>query len=295
MIQVGQQILCRGIAPGGFFGQHALKNAFQGRGNVRIEIVSRRVLFAANAVRGDGKTIRAERVASRKGFVEHDAQGKDIRAAVGVLPQQNLRCHVGGGSVDNSRRIGGQVIIIIIVRDLFGHAEVQNLDLPGGREHDIFGLDVAVDQAAFIGRGQSFGALARDAEKFLELHGAGQSLTQSFPVHVLHEEKDFIAGLDHVVHGGNLGLVAHANCALSLLDQAPAVDSIVTQGRRKSFEGDRALQAGILGAIDFAHAAHTEAVLNDEAVGNRTRQGIPGKISLRDHRYGLRHTIPGWR
>ena len=60
----------------------------------------------------------------------------------------------------------------------FGYTEVQNFHLTLIGEHDVFRLDVAVNDAMLVGGHQRFGALDGDGEEFVQRQTMAQTLAQ---------------------------------------------------------------------------------------------------------------------
>src|SRR5258706_2049013 len=160
-------------------------------------------------------------------LVENNTQGKDVGAAVDRLLQQDFRRHVSRRSAERPSAVDGRVILR--AENLFSHAKIQNLDLPGGRKHDVFRLDIPVEDAAIMGGNKSFSALTRDMQKFLELNGPRQALPQRLPFHELHDEKELVLRLQEIVDRSHTRLIAHLRRALRFLHETAAVQRIVAQ------------------------------------------------------------------
>ena len=100
-------------------------------------VFGNRFVVAGKFLRDDRFDFSFERSYPADHFIEHDAQGEDIAAmgdhAVVVL----FRAHV----IDRSEGRGG------LLSACQGNAEVHEFDRAGRGDHDIFGLDVFVDNA----------------------------------------------------------------------------------------------------------------------------------------------------
>ena len=82
---------------------------------------------------------------TRNRFVANNSQRVDIAGGGGVVAERLLRRDVLGGAhhhagLRDRRRVDG-----------LGDAEVGELHLPGGRDQDVAGFDVAVDQPGGVG------------------------------------------------------------------------------------------------------------------------------------------------
>src|SRR5208282_7204 len=117
---------------------------------------------------GGGQAFAAERLIATEHFVEDQAKGEEIGASVVGLLQQDLRSHVGGSAAGGGhglQTLGG--FVGIAAPGTAGDAEVENLYPIAGGDHDVLGLDVAVDDAFLVSGLQAFAALSSNGEKFL--------------------------------------------------------------------------------------------------------------------------------
>ena len=80
-------------------------------------------------------------------FVEDAAERVDIRAGIGRFAFPLLRRHVGGRA--HHHAAGGDRFILA----RFRQSEIQNLDA-GFRDHDVAGLEIAVNDALAVRLGQ---------------------------------------------------------------------------------------------------------------------------------------------
>ena len=115
--------------------------------------------------------VAVERPRAGDHLVEHDAEGEDVRAVVDGAPLGLLGRHVGGGAEDHA--LHGQCASVVsrltsgpgagLLAQL-GETEVEDLDVLVVGDHDVAGLEVAVDQATLVGRPERLGDLHPDAE-----------------------------------------------------------------------------------------------------------------------------------
>ena len=69
--------------------------------------------------------------------------------------------------------------------------------------------------------------------------------------------------LEDVVKGSNVG-IAEAGSAFGLLEKTKPVERVGAQRGSETLEGDGALEFGVLGAVDLAHATFSEPVADAE-------------------------------
>ncbi len=127
----------------------------------------------------------------------------DVGAAVGRLPPGLLRRHVGGGAQQRARlsraqRQGGGVRQLgtgLRARGAVGisgprQAEVEDLHLPLGGDHHIRRLEVAMDQAAIVGRFEAARDLVKQVDGPVDRQWAAlQNLGQCFALDQFHDQE----------------------------------------------------------------------------------------------------------
>ena len=99
-------------------------------------------------------------------FIKNHAQREHIRSSIRRFFQKDFWRHIGRGTRHRSGAI--HCGTLVGAWQVFGDAKVQDFHLTRGSEHDIFWLNVAVNDAAFVGRGQCVHALGGDVEEFLQ-------------------------------------------------------------------------------------------------------------------------------
>ncbi len=155
-----------------------------------------------------------------------------------------------------------------VVGGLLGESEVEQLDLTGmgagAGEHDVFRLDVAVEDAFVVRGGEGGGGFGGDAAELGLGDGAGEPGAEGFALDVLHDEVDFAGVGEDVVDGGDAGMVERGG-ALALVEEALAVG--FGGGALGALDGDETAEGGVARAEDLAHAAGAEAGFDVEAAG----------------------------
>jgi hypothetical protein len=214
---------------------------------------------------------RMEGVVAAEHLVEDDAEGEDVGTAVGGLAVEDFRRHVLRGACKHTGHSEGGGGLLRVVDGLLGEAEVEKLHLtgmrPGGGKHDVFRLDVAVEDALVMRGGESGGCLDGDAAKLLGGHGARQAGAEGFALDVLHDKPGFAAFGEDIVDGGDAGMVESGG-ALAFVKKAAALG--FGGGALGVLERDEAAEGRVLRAVDLAHAAGTEAGFDVKAAREDT-------------------------
>ena len=103
-----------------------------------------------------------KRASTREHLVEHTAEGEDIGAGVDWVAAQLLGRHVAHGAEEGAGGgVAGEGGGFVLVGDLgledLGEPEVEDLDPVVGGEEDVVGLEIAVDDVAAVGGGETVG------------------------------------------------------------------------------------------------------------------------------------------
>ncbi len=149
------------------------------------------------------------------------------------------------------------------VGDRPGDAEVHDLDLAGAAEHDVAGLDVAVDDPVPVRvverRQRALGDLdgALRGEPVAGLH----QLAQRRAVDVLHDDvgdrHTGHVGLAGVVHGDDVRVVQRRG-GVRLTAEAGHERGVPGEVRAQQLDRDAAAQAQVAALVDLGHAATTD-------------------------------------
>ena len=136
-------------------------------------------------------------------------------------------------------------------------AEVEERGARPG-EHDVGGLQVAVDDAALVGGVEALGDLHGDLERRGERQGAAEDpLGERLALQVLHDQEGRAVVLADVEQGADARVGERRQGARLALEARPAV-GVRGQGGRQHLDGDGAVETGIPGAIDLAHPARAD-------------------------------------
>jgi hypothetical protein len=219
----------------------------------RVDVVVQYLEFAA----------RGERDIGGKQFVERDAEGVNIGTDVDALAFDLLGRHV-----ENSAHLRAGASEVVGGRGYFGDTEIHDLDDARAIEHEIAGLDIAMDDAHAVGGADAEERLPEERDGFLRRDGAAaiDELLKRVAFDVLHDH-DGIALVDEKgVERGDVGVV---QVGLGAGFGAEALDDggIAREVGVEDFDRDGAVEVGFEGAVDGAHAAFADLRL-DQIVFN---------------------------
>ena len=117
-----------------------------------------------------------ERPTPRQHFVDHHAQGEDVGAVVDRLPADLLGRHVAHGAEDDAHlgeRVGhGRGLLGLWCADEFRHAEVEDFHAAIAGEEEVLRLQIAMDDATLVRRGESARDLHGVVDRLAFRHGA---------------------------------------------------------------------------------------------------------------------------
>jgi hypothetical protein len=156
-----------------------------------------------------------EQVPQRGAHAEHVGP----RVHLGRPPQRQLGRHEGGSAEEDASRRGGHAGLVLNA----GDAEVEHLEHPFGREKQIVGFDVPVDDPAGVGRGEHIEELVAEGEHLATGQATAEALRaslQGLPAQQLHhEERRAVLG-DVVVEHAHGARVEHGVGDVTLAQEA---------------------------------------------------------------------------
>ena len=227
----------------------------QGRGRLGAELVEQHPRRLGDEGRAPGE------------HLPHDqAEGVEVRAGPERLGVDLLGAHV----LEGPDAVGG--VAGDRLHDL-GDTEVHDLDPPVGEQHDVLGLEVAVDDRR-LGpvrgreRGGDLPGDRRDeipGQRALAVHPRAQGLA----VEVLEGHDQLAVGLGAVEAADDVGVV-EAGEDRHLVDEGPPPGLAPGQLAAQDLERDPALGQALLGLVDLAHPALAEQPV-DQEVADRPR------------------------
>ena len=142
-------------------------------------------------------------------FVQHDAEGPDVRTAIGWFAAELLRSHVrqGAGDLLRTGKACGDSQIAFGVDELC-QSEIEDLETPVGGQAKIGWFQVAMDDALRVSGAQPLRKLQTQAHHFLRAQRARrQLLVQRVACDVLRDQEvGFVGGIE-IVDGSDVGMV----------------------------------------------------------------------------------------
>ncbi len=149
-------------------------------------------------------------------FVGNDGERELIRASIHSVPLHLLRRHVVRSAHHDSA-------LRHLLRKNFGNAEVGDFGEGAFVDQDIGGLDIAVNDAFFVGVVEREGDLAQNGKHALGKQGlrAVQDLFKRRTIDELHEDIGQAVLFGNIVDGDDIGMGEDAG-RLGLAEQALA-------------------------------------------------------------------------
>ena len=141
-----------------------------------------------------------------------------------------------------------------------GQAEIEDLDAAARRlQPDVGRLDVAVNQAALVGRRQTFGDLPADAQRLGQGQRpfAAQPRLQRLAQQQPHDEVGDAAILADLIDGDDV-VVLDGGGSSGLAEKALAVGGPGGDARQHGLDRHGAQQDGVVALKHHAHAAGAE-------------------------------------
>ena len=235
-------------------------------------------------------------------LVQHRPERKNVRASVERATFSLFRRNISDGAEDHSflgrRADGTDDSIGVSVRlgdgvDL-GESEIENLDRPLRRDHDVRWLQVAMDDAGGVRGGERVGDLRAILEHVAQPQPlASNQLGQGAAGDVLHRDETgslaVLLATINFVNRNNIGMIEGGSGA-GFLDKPSLAIRIGHSGRRQNLDRDFAPQTRIDGAIDYSHPTGANLLFNPVRTNglflHRTHTKLPYPASVLRH-HGL--------
>ncbi len=241
-------------------------------GRLRIQVLRiGRQLGLVLEGEGEGR-VRGERQAPRDHLEEDDAEGVDVRAAVGFQALDLLGRHVFGRADDAP--LGRDPAH----PDGPGDPEVEDLGVPLLVDHDVAGLEVAVDDARVVGLAQAAADLLGDGHDRgdVEPPRTADEALEVLPGDVLERDVMEALVLAQVVHPADVA-VGDPVGQLDLVDEALERPRVLGDVGTDELDGHFLVRLRVEGTIDAAHAAPSQEL--DDLIAlpeDRTGREMPG-------------------
>ncbi len=259
---VAREVARRGVALLRVLLHAPLDDPAEGRRNARVQLGDGLRLFPDDRGERLRRRPALERALARGHLVEHGAERELVRTEVELLAAGLLRRHVADRAEHGAdlRRLGGREVrgfLLLRLQEL-GEAEVEDLDRPVLRDHDVFGLQVPVNDPGLVRLGEAVGHLVGEVEQALGRQRPGmEHLAQRLAVDELHRDVDRgLVGAD-VVDRDDVRVVQGGGRARLLLETLAAID-VRGELRREDLDGHVAPEARIARAIDLSHPSRAE-------------------------------------
>ena len=162
------QIGCRLKALLGPFLEATADDGGEGRRQFPQLAVELRRLRVQNGVHGFDAGGSLERAASGEHFVKHGAEAENVGAWVDGFGSHLFGRHVSGRA-KHGARLGERHGCGVFARcswSLFSQPEIEDLHLARARDHDIFGLEIAVHDPECVRRSHAIRNLAGEIDGF---------------------------------------------------------------------------------------------------------------------------------
>ena len=131
-------------------------------------------------------------------------------------------------------------------------------------DHQVLGLDVAMDDSRFVRRGEAGGGLCDEIERPAHFDRAGlEQLAKRLPVDVLHRDEVAVLRDADVVDRDDLRMVERGNRPRLLREPAPDL-RVGEESLREELQRDLPTERRVFRQEDLAHPAGAELPKNTE-------------------------------
>jgi hypothetical protein len=259
--QLAREVDGRGVSVLGVLLETAIDDPAERRGNLRVQLLDRRRLGVDDGRQRLDRRLFLEGPLAGRHLVKDRAARELVaaevdRAALGLLGRHVAdRAHQHAGARRGLRRRvrREQRVGLVQLRE----AEVEDLDEVVARDHQVLGLQVAVDDPDAVGARESFRCLRGEAERPLREHRPRvQQRAQRVALDQLHRDVGDAVALADVVDRDDVRVVERAGRARFGLE-SPQPVRIFADSFRKNLQRHLAAQQQVARAVDFTHPART--------------------------------------
>ena len=235
-----------------------------------------------------------KRARAAEEFVEHRAERKDVARSRARFAARLFRRHVvpcASHHAEQARQAGSPSQAIAPRQ-----SEIEQLDIPVGPHHHVFRLDVAVDDAAGVGRHECLRDLAAPADHLADRLWRSAVLAKRAAFHQFHGERGVRALPHQIVDGNDIGMI-QCGGGLGLANQA-----VCGRHAAQEFQRHHPAQFQVARRIDLAHRPaaqqRRDGVAPDPAANARFERfegAVFGGVAdqFQRHRQNVRLTLRG--
>ncbi len=248
-IEIEKHVLHRLITLGRQLAQQAVHNGFERRRAIGRQFAQRLRLDLADSVHQTRGRFAGERPLVSHQLVQQHSERPKIGAFVRVLALILLRRHIRE-SPDQHARL--RLRALQDSRD----PEVHHLHNAFLADHDVGGLDIAVDNAALMREVKRPAGLQRidKLQRDRKVGAPRNQVFQAFAIHQFHGDEGNTALIAHVVHRNDVGMLQAAG-GLRLAVKALEQIRIVGNAGRDGFQRDQAVDDRVARAVHHSHGA----------------------------------------
>ena len=279
-LQLARQVLGRGVALLGVLGEAALDEPAEGSRHARRRLQQRLGLLADDRDERLGARLALEGLPPGGHLVEDRAERELVRAEVHGAAGGLLGRHVahrpehGAGLRARDRRRHVRPAPVGLRLDQLGEAEVQDLQVAVARQHQVLGLQVAVDDAVRVRAGEGARRLRGELEELAQRQRLlRERLAQRAALHELHRDVERAGLVADVEHRHDVRVVERRRGAGLALE---ALAAVLARGELgpQPLDRDLAPEPRVARAEHLAHATRAERA--QDLVGSEARAGGEG-------------------
>ena len=200
-------------------------------------------------------------------LVEHDTERPDVGSPVHGSTTRLLGRHVGRRAEDHAHLCGASRERRRVHRvrargpgriERLRQTEVQDLYSAVRANFDVRWLQIAMNDALFVGRFKGVRDLTRDGQRIGQRHRpARDDRGQVLALDHFHDQRMNAAGLLEAVNVRDVWMIQRRQRLRFSCEPSEAF-RVVREGLGQHFDRDVTVEPGVAGAVDLAHAACAE-------------------------------------